>query len=119
MIWRNESASLGDRVVEITEVEQKKEKGVKRNEERLRERDNVKCVDIHGIGAPQGEERGRGREHEWRHGSGKLPDPEKKTDVQVQEAQGATDRISPRRNAARHAIINLGKGRGRILKAAR
>ena len=59
MIWRNESASLGDRVVEITEVEQKKEKGVKRNEDRLRERDNVKCVDIHGIGAPQGEERGR------------------------------------------------------------
>ena len=50
-------------MVEITEVEQKKEKRVKRNEDRVREHwDDVRCVDIHGIGTPQGEETEAGAE---------------------------------------------------------
>ena len=47
-------------MVEITEVEQKKEKRIKRNEDRLREHwDDVKCVDIHVIGVPERGERER------------------------------------------------------------
>lgn len=62
-------------------------------------------------------DRGRGREYKWRQSSRKLPDPEKKTDVQGQEAEGAPNRISPRRNVAGHTVLNLGKGRRRALEA--
>ena len=47
-------------MVDITEVEQKKEKRIKRNEDRVREHwDDVKCVDIHVIGVPERGERER------------------------------------------------------------
>ena len=45
-----------DRLVEITDAEQKREKGLKTNEESLREIwDNIKCTNIHIIGVPEGE----------------------------------------------------------------
>ena len=44
--------------MEITDVEQKREKRLKTNEESLRELwDNVKRTNIHIIGVPEGEER--------------------------------------------------------------
>ena len=49
---------MEDRLVEIIDAEQKREKRLKRNEECLRELwDNVKCTNIHIIGLPEGEER--------------------------------------------------------------
>ena len=51
-------SEVEDRLVEITDVEQKREKRLKRNEESLRELwDNVKCTNICIIGVPEGEER--------------------------------------------------------------
>ena len=50
---------MENKLVEITEVEQKREKRLKRNEDSLRELwDNVKCTHIHIIGVPEGEEKG-------------------------------------------------------------
>ena len=50
-----------DRMVEITATEQNIEKGMKRNEDSLRDLwDNVKCTNICVIGAPEGEEREKG-----------------------------------------------------------
>ena len=47
--------------MEITDVEQKREKRLKTNEESLRELwDNIKCTNIHIIGVPEGEEREKG-----------------------------------------------------------
>ena len=44
--------------MEITDLEQKREKRLKKNEESLREHwDNVKHTNIHIIGVPEGEER--------------------------------------------------------------
>ena len=44
--------------MEITYVEQKREKILKRNEEILKELwDNFKCTNIRNIGVPEGEER--------------------------------------------------------------
>ena len=58
--WINE---VEDRLVEITDVEQKREKRLKRNEESLREPwDNVKRTNIRIIGVPEGEEREKGTE---------------------------------------------------------
>ena len=49
--------------MEITDVEQKREKKLKRNKESLRELwDNVKCTNIHIIGVLEGEEREKGTE---------------------------------------------------------
>ena len=55
-------SKLEDRLVEIMDVEQKREKRLKTIEESLRELwDNVKCTTIHIIGVPEGEERERGQ----------------------------------------------------------
>ena len=49
---------MEDRLVEIMDTEQKREKRLKTNEESLRELwDNGKLAKIHIIGVPEGEER--------------------------------------------------------------
>ena len=51
-------SDLEDRMVEYTAVEQNKEKGMKRNEDSLRDFwDNIKCNNIRVIGVPEGGER--------------------------------------------------------------
>ena len=48
-------SDLEDRMVEIT-AEQNKEKRMKRTEDSLRDLwDNIKCINIHIIGVPEGE----------------------------------------------------------------
>ena len=51
-----------DRLVEITDAEQKREKRLKRNEESLREFWDVKCTNIRIIGMSEGKEREKGTE---------------------------------------------------------
>ena len=54
---------MEERLVEITDVEQKREKRLKTNEESLRELwDNMKRTNIRIIGVPEGEEREKGTE---------------------------------------------------------
>ena len=51
-------SDLEDRMVEISAVEQNKEKRMKRNEDSLRDLwDNIKCNNIRIIRVPEGEER--------------------------------------------------------------
>ena len=67
-------SKVEDRVVEITDVEQKREKRLKRNEDSLRELwDNDKCTNIHTTGVPKGEERESDRKDIWGDNSRKLP----------------------------------------------
>ena len=50
-------------MVEITAMEQNKEKRMKRNEDSLRDLwDNIKCTNIQIIGVPEGEEKEKGPE---------------------------------------------------------
>ena len=67
-------SEMKDRLVEITDAEQNKEKRMKRNEESLREIwDNIKYTNIHIIEVPEGEEREKGSEkNTWRGSSWKL-----------------------------------------------
>ena len=52
---------LENRMVEITVTEQNIEKRMKRNEDSLRDLwDNIKCTNIHIIGAPREEKRDKG-----------------------------------------------------------
>ena len=42
-------------MVEFTAAEQTKEKRMKRNEDSLKDQNNIKCDNIHIIGVPEGE----------------------------------------------------------------
>ena len=54
---------MEDRLVEITDAEQKREKRFKINEENLKELwDNIKCTNIHNAGVPEGKEGEKGTE---------------------------------------------------------
>ena len=78
-----------DRLVEITDVEQKREKRLKRNEESLRELwDNLKCTNIRIIGVPEGEEREKGTEKLFKEIiAEKFPNMGKEPLTQIQEVQ--------------------------------
>ena len=108
--------------MEITDVEQKREK-LKTNEESLRELwDNVKCTNICIIGVPEGEEREKGTEKIFQEIIAKnFPHMGKEPLTQIQEAQRVPYKINPRRDTPRHLIIKLTKikDKEKILKAAR
>ena len=49
-------SNLEDNVMGSIQAEQQKEKEITINEKRLRELNNIKCNNIHGIGISEGEE---------------------------------------------------------------
>ena len=113
----------GDRLVEITDAEQKREKRLKTNEESLRELwDNIKHTNIHIIGVPEGEEREKGTEKIFQEIiTENFPNMGKESLTQIQEAQRVSYKINPWRNTPRHILIKLTKikDKEKILKAAR
>uniref|UniRef100_A0A8D1BKE5 L1 transposable element RRM domain-containing protein n=1 Tax=Sus scrofa TaxID=9823 RepID=A0A8D1BKE5_PIG len=112
-----------DRLVEITDAEQKREKRLKTNEESLRELwDNVKCPNIRIIGVPEGQEREKRTEKIFQEIIAEnFTDIGKEPLTQIQEAQRVPYKINPRRNTPRHILIKLTKikDKEKILKAAR
>ena len=73
--------------MEITNVEQKREKRLKRNEESFRELwDNIKHTNIHIIRVPDGEEREKGTEKVFKEIiSENFPNMGKEPLTQIQE----------------------------------
>ena len=116
-------SEVEDRLVEITDAEQKREKRLKRNEEGLREfQDNVKHINICIIGVPEGEQREKGTEKIFEQIIAEnFPNIGKESLTQIQEAQQVPYKINPRRNSPRHILIKLTKikDKEKILKAAR
>lgn len=114
---------MEDRLVEITDAEQKREKRLKTNEESFRELwDNVKCTNICITGVPEGEEREKGTEKIFQKIIAEnFPNTGKESLTQIQEAQRVPYKINPRRNTPRHILIKLTKikDKEKILKAAR
>ena len=110
-------------MVEFTAAEQNKEKGMKRNEDSLRDLwDNIKHNNISIIGVPEGEEREKGPEKIFEEIIVKnFPNMGKEIATQVQEAQRVPGRINPRRNMPRHIVIKLTKikDKEKFLKATR
>ena len=116
-------SDLEDKIVEIATAEQNKEKRMKRTEDSLRELwDNIKCTNIQIIEVPEEEEKKKGIEKIFEKIIVEnFPNVGKEIVNQVQEAQGVTYRINPRRNTPRHILIKLSKIKYKenILKAAR
>ena len=97
--------------MEIMDVEKKREKRLKTNEESLRELwDNVKRTNIHIIGVPEGEEREKETEKIFQEIIAEnFPNMGKESLTQIQEAQRVPYEINPRRNTPRHILIKLTK----------
>ena len=116
-------SEVEDRLVEIMDAEQKREKRLKRNEESLRELwDNIKHTNIRIIGVPEGEEREKETEKIFQEIIAEnFPHMGKEPLIQIQEAQQVPYKINPRRNTSRHIVIKLTKikDKEKILKAAR
>ena len=106
---------------ETTQVEQIKEKRIKEDEDSLRDFwDNIKHPNICIIGVPEGEERDKGAENLFEEIiAGNFPNLRKKMDIQVQEAQRAPNKITPKRPTTRNIITKMSKVKERILKVTR
>ena len=89
-------SEVEDRLVEIMDVEQKREKRLKRNENSLREHwDNVKHTNTHFIGVPKGEEREKGTEKIFEEIIAKnFSNMRKESLIQIQEAQWVPQKIT-------------------------
>ena len=85
-------------MVEINESESKKEKRIKRNEDKLRDLgDNVKCPNIRIIGVPEEENKKKGHEKILEEIIVEnFPKIGKEIITQVQETQRVPNRINPR-----------------------
>ena len=83
-------------MVEFTAAEKTKEKRMKRNEDSLRDLwDNIKCINFHMIGVPEGEEREKGPETIFEEIIVEnFPNVGKEIATQVQEAQRVPYRIT-------------------------
>ena len=110
-------------MVEITATEQNLEKGIKGNEDSLRDLwDNIKHTNIRIVGVPEGEKRKKGPEKTFEEIIVEnFLNMEKEIVTRVQEAQRVPGRMNPRRNTLRHIVIKLMKTKDKdeILKATR
>ena len=94
-------------MVEITATEQNLEKGIKGNEDSLRDLwENIECTNIHIIGVPKGEEGEKGHEKIFEEIIAEnFPNIGKKNS---QRSSGSTEsprKDKPRRNIPRHIVI--------------
>ena len=91
---------MEDRLEEIKDAEQKREKRLKTNEESLRELwDNMKRTNIRIIRVPEGEEREKGTEKIFQEIIAEnFPNMGKEPLTQIQQAQRVPYKINPRRN---------------------
>ena len=78
---------LVDRMVEMTTLEQKEEREMKRNEDNLRDHwDNIECTNIYIINIPEGREGEKGPKKIFKEIIGEnFPNVRKKTFTKVKE----------------------------------
>uniref|UniRef100_A0A8D1W041 L1 transposable element RRM domain-containing protein n=1 Tax=Sus scrofa TaxID=9823 RepID=A0A8D1W041_PIG len=118
-----------DRLVEIMDAEQKRERRLKTNEESHREQKREKRLktneesrtNIRIIGVPEGEEREKGTEKRFQEIIAEnFPNMGMEPLTQIQKTR-VPYKINPRRNTPRHILIKLTKikDKEKILKAAR
>ena len=102
-------SEVEDRMVEINEAE-KKNKRIKRNEDKLRDLwDNVKHPNIQIKGVPEEDKKKSHEKILQEIIVEKFPKLAKEIATQAQETQRIPNRINPRQNTLRHILIKLMK----------
>ncbi|WP_447305890.1 RBD-like domain-containing protein, partial [Escherichia coli] len=101
-------SDMEDRIMEITQSGQQTENQIKKQESNIRDLwDNIKQVNLCIIGIPEGEEKEKGIENVFEEiMSENLPNL-KKTDIKIQQAQRAPNKLNPNRPTPRHIIIKM------------
>ena len=116
-------SKLDKGIEEITQAEQIRENRIKKNKNSLRDFwDNIKHTNTCIIGVLEREERDKGAETPFEEIIAEnFPNLKKETDIQVQEAQRAPNKINTKRPTPRHIIIEMPRinDKERILKATR
>ena len=95
---------------------------MKKHESNIRDLwDNINWVNLRIIGIPEGEEKEKGIENIFEEIMAENFPNLKDTDIKIQEAQRAPNKLNPNRPTPRHIIIKMAKvkDKERILKAAR
>ena len=98
METKDRISEVEDRIVEINETERKKEKRIKRNDDKLRDLwDNVKCSNIRITGVPEEEDKKKDHEKILEEIIVEnFPKMGKEIITQVQETQRVPNRMNPR-----------------------
>ena len=113
-------SDVEDRILEITPSGQQTENQMKKHESTIRDLwDNTKQANLHTIGIPEGEEKEKGIESIFEEIMSENFPNLKETDIKIQEAQRAPNKLNPNRPTSRHVIIKMAKVKERILKVAR
>ena len=106
--------------MEITQSGQQTENQMKKYESNIRDLwDTIKWANLCIIGIPEGKEKEKGIENIFEEIMSKNFPNLKETDIKIQEAQRAPNKLNPNRTTPRHVIIKMAKVKERILKAAR
>ena len=114
-------SDLEVRIMEITQSGQQTEDQMKKHETNIRDLwDNIKWANLCIIGIPEGEEKEKGIENIFEEIMAENFPNLKDTDIKIQEAQRAPNKLNPNRPTPRHIIIKMAKVKDeeRILKAA-
>uniref|UniRef100_A0A8D0ME70 L1 transposable element RRM domain-containing protein n=1 Tax=Sus scrofa TaxID=9823 RepID=A0A8D0ME70_PIG len=115
-------SDLEDRIMEIIQSGQQRENQVKQHESNIRDPwDNIEQANLHIIGISEGEEKEKGIENIFKEIMAENFPNLKETDIKIQEAQKAPNKLSPNKPIPRHIIIKMVKVKDKewILEAAR
>ena len=111
---------MEDRIMEIIQTGQQTENQMKKHESNIRElQDNIKQANLCIIGIPEGEEKEKGIENIFEEVMAEIFPNIKDTDIKMEEAQRAPNKLNPNRPTPRYIIIEMAEVKDKILKAAR
>ena len=108
--------------MEITQSGQQTENQMKKYESNIRDLwDTIKWANLCIIGIPEGKEKEKGIENTFEEIMAEHFPNLKDTDIKIQEAQRAPNKLNPNRPIPRHIIVKMAKvkDKERILKASR
>ena len=97
-------------MMEITQSGQQTENQMIKHESNIRDLwDNIKWAKLCIIGIPEGEEKEKGIENIFEEIMAENFPNIKDTDIKIQEAQRAPNKLNPNRPTPRHIIIKMAK----------
>ena len=94
---------MEDRKIENTQSGQQTENQMKKHESNIRDLwDNIKQANIRTIGVPEGEEKEKGIKNVFEEIMAENFPNLKETDIRIQEAERAPNKLNPNRPTPRH-----------------